>query len=108
MPDPSLLGDRLEKLLQVKKFPPPTGFAARSVVRDPDRYVQTYFGWSGLGVHFVGDGARRDEDGYFWITGRVDDVFNVSGHRLSTAEIESAFVSRPAVRTPCLVSAGKR
>ena len=52
--------------------------------------------------------ASRNENGYFWITGRVDDVVNVPGHRLSTAEIGSALVSHPAVRTPCLVSAGKR
>ena len=108
MPDPSLLGDRLEKLLQVEKFPPPVGFAARSVVSDPDRYVQTYFDRFGPRVYFAGDGARRDENGYFWIIGRVDDVINVSGHRLSAAEIESALVSHPTVRTPCLVSAGKR
>jgi len=106
MPGPSLLGNCLEKLLQVEKFPP-AGFAARSVVSDPDRYVQTYFDRFGPRVYFVGDGARRDENGYFWITGRVDDVINVSGHRLSTAEIESALVSHPAVRTPCLVRARK-
>jgi len=63
---------------------------------DPDRYVQTY--WSRFpGRYFTGDGARRDEDGYFWITGRVDDVVNVAGHRLSNIEIESALVAHPAV-----------
>jgi acetyl-CoA synthetase len=56
----------------------------RTLYNDPDRYVQTYFGRFGPGTYFAGDGARRDEDGYFWITGRVDDVINVSGHRLST------------------------
>ena len=63
---------------------------------DPDRYVKTY--WSRFpGRYFTGDGARRDEDGYFWITGRVDDVVNVAGHRLSNIEIESALVAHPAV-----------
>ncbi|MDR5683275.1 MAG: acetate--CoA ligase [Armatimonadota bacterium] len=63
---------------------------------DPDRYVQTY--WSRFpGRYFTGDGARRDEDGYYWIQGRVDDVVNVAGHRLSNIEIESALVAHPAV-----------
>jgi acetyl-CoA synthetase len=71
---------------------------------DPDRYVQTYFGRFGAGTYFAGDGARRDEDGYFWITGRVDDVINVSGHRLSTAEIESALVSHPVVAEAAVIA----
>ena len=63
---------------------------------DPDRYVQQY--WSKFpGYYLTGDSARRDEDGYFWIIGRVDDVIKVSGYRLGTAEIESALVSHPAV-----------
>jgi acetyl-CoA synthetase len=63
---------------------------------DPDRYVQVY--WSRFpGKYFTGDGARRDEDGYFWIQGRVDDVVNVAGHRLSNIEIESTLVAHPAV-----------
>ncbi len=62
---------------------------ARSLYRDHDRFVQTYFS-TFKGLYFTGDGARRDKDGYYWITGRVDDVINVSGHRLGTAEIESA------------------
>lgn len=61
----------------------------RTVYKDHARFVQTYFS-SFKGMYFTGDGARRDEDGYYWITGRVDDVINVSGHRLGTAEIESA------------------
>jgi acetyl-CoA synthetase len=69
----------------------------RTLYEDPKRYVKTYFNRFGPRTYFAGDGARRDEDGYFWITGRVDDVINVSGHRLSTAEIESALVSHPAV-----------
>jgi acetyl-CoA synthetase len=63
---------------------------------DDDRYVETY--WSRFpGLYFTGDGARQDEDGYFWITGRVDDVVNVAGHRLSNIEIESSLVAHPAV-----------
>jgi acetyl-CoA synthetase len=69
----------------------------RTLYRDPERFVQTYFARFGPRVYLVGDGARRDEDGYFWITGRIDDVINVSGHRLSTAEIESALVAHPTV-----------
>jgi len=68
----------------------------RTIYKDPDRYVTQY--WSRYpGVYFTGDSARRDEDGYFWIIGRVDDVLKVSGYRLGTAEIESALVSHPAV-----------
>jgi acetyl-CoA synthetase len=68
----------------------------RTIYKDPDRYVQQY--WSKYpGVYFTGDSARRTEDGYFWIIGRVDDVIKVSGYRLGTAEIESALVSHPAV-----------
>ncbi|NNC48176.1 MAG: acetate--CoA ligase [Sphingomonas sp.] len=64
---------------------------ARTVYRDHDRFVQTYFS-TYRGKYFTGDGCRRDEDGYYWITGRVDDVINVSGHRMGTAEVESALV----------------
>ena len=74
----------------------------RTIYGDPDRYVQTY--WSQIpGVYFTGDGARRDEDGYFWIMGRVDDVVNVAGHRLGTMEIESALVSHAAVAEAAVV-----
>ena len=76
----------------------------RTLYNDSDRYVQTYFGRFGPSTYFAGDGARRDEDGYFWITGRVDDVINVSGHRLSTAEIESALVSHPAVAEAAVIA----
>jgi acetyl-CoA synthetase len=77
----------------------------RTLYNDPDRYVQTYFSRFGHRVYFAGDGARRDADGYFWITGRVDDVINVSGHRLSTAEIESALVSHPVVAEAAVIAA---
>ena len=78
----------------------------RTLYGDPDRFVQTYFSQFGPSVYFVGDGACRDEDGYFWITGRIDDVINVSGHRLSTAEIESALVAHPAVAEAAVIAAG--
>jgi len=74
----------------------------RTLYNDPERYHETY--WAKYGdVYFVGDGARRDEDGYYTITGRVDDVMNVSGHRVSTAEVESALVSHPAVAEAAVV-----
>ena len=79
----------------------------RTVYGDPDRYRRTY--WEhippkdGHYLYFAGDGARRDEDGYFWVMGRVDDVINVSGHRLGTMEIESALVSHPAVAEAAVV-----
>ena len=66
----------------------------RTVYGDHERFVQTYFS-TFKGTYFTGDGARRDEDGYYWITGRVDDVINVSGHRMGTAEVESALVAHP-------------
>jgi acetyl-CoA synthetase len=64
--------------------------------------VQTYFS-TFRGMYFTGDGARRDEDGYYWITGRVDDVINVSGHRMGTAEVESALVAHPKVAEAAVV-----
>ena len=74
----------------------------RTLYGDPDRYVQQY--WSRYpGVYFTGDGAKRDEDGYIWILGRVDDVMNVAGHRLSTMEIESALVDHPAVAEAAVI-----
>ena len=74
----------------------------RSVYGDHDRFVQTYFS-AYRNRYFTGDGCRRDADGYYWITGRVDDVLNVSGHRLGTAEIESALVSHPKVAEAAVV-----
>lgn len=75
---------------------------ARSVYGDHERFVQTYFS-TFRGMYFSGDGARRDEDGYYWITGRVDDVINVSGHRMGTAEVESALVAHPKVAEAAVV-----
>ncbi|MEZ4359779.1 MAG: acetate--CoA ligase [Kofleriaceae bacterium] len=74
----------------------------RTIFGDHERFTKTYFGEI-EGVYFAGDGARRDEDGYFWIMGRVDDVINVAGHRLSTMEIESALVSHPKVAEAAVV-----
>jgi acetyl-CoA synthetase len=74
----------------------------RGVFGDPDRFRKTYFS-TFPGRYFTGDGCRRDEDGYYWITGRVDDVINVSGHRLGTAEVESALVSHHAVAEAAVV-----
>ena len=74
----------------------------RTVFRDHERFVQTYFSQY-PGRYFTGDGCRRDEDGYYWITGRVDDVINVSGHRMGTAEVESALVAHPKVSESAVV-----
>ena len=74
----------------------------RTVYGDHQRFIETYFTMY-KGLYFTGDGARRDEDGYWWITGRVDDVINVSGHRMGTAEVESALVLHPAVAEAAVV-----
>ncbi|HKX92798.1 MAG TPA: acetate--CoA ligase [Sphingomicrobium sp.] len=75
----------------------------RTVWGDHDRFFQTYFS-TYPGLYFTGDGCRRDEDGYYWITGRVDDVINVSGHRIGTAEVESALVAHPKVAEAAVVA----
>jgi acetyl-CoA synthetase len=74
----------------------------RTVYVDHERFVATYFEMF-KGYYFSGDGCRRDKDGYYWITGRVDDVINVSGHRMGTAEIESALVAHPKVAEAAVV-----
>jgi acetyl-CoA synthetase len=74
----------------------------RTVYGDHERFIQTYFS-TFKGLYFTGDGARRDKDGYFWITGRVDDVINVSGHRMGTAEVESALVAHEKVAEAAVV-----
>jgi acetyl-CoA synthetase len=74
----------------------------RTIYGDPERYKEQY--WSQIpGMYFAGDGARIDQDGYFWLLGRVDDVLNVAGHRLSTMEIESALVANPMVAEAAVV-----
>jgi acetyl-CoA synthetase len=75
---------------------------SRTIYGDHERFMQTYFS-TYAGMYFSGDGARRDEDGDYWITGRVDDVLNVSGHRMGTAEIESALVAHPKVAEAAVV-----
>jgi acetyl-CoA synthetase len=86
-------------LLVIRK---PWPSMARTVYGDPERYKRTY--WSDVpGCYFTGDGARKDADGYFWLMGRVDDVINVSGHRLGTMEVESALVAHPKVAEAAVV-----
>jgi acetyl-CoA synthetase len=86
-------------LLVIKK---PWPSMARTIYGDPERYKKAY--WSEIpGVYFTGDGARRDADGYYWLMGRVDDVINVSGHRLGTMEVESALVAHPKVAEAAVV-----
>jgi acetyl-CoA synthetase len=75
----------------------------RTVWNDHGRFFETYFK-TYPGLYFTGDGCRRDEDGFYWITGRVDDVINVSGHRIGTAEVESALVSHPKVAEAAVVA----
>jgi acetyl-CoA synthetase len=77
---------------------------ARTIWGDPDRYVETYFSKYGPEIYVAGDGAKRDDEGYFWLLGRIDDVMNVAGHRLSTYEIESALVDNPKVAEAAVVS----
>ena len=74
----------------------------RTVYGDHQRFIDTYFS-TFEGRYFSGDGARRDEDGYYWITGRVDDVLNVSGHRMGTAEVESALVAHTDIAEAAVV-----
>ncbi|HYU80146.1 MAG TPA: hypothetical protein VEK56_14250, partial [Vicinamibacterales bacterium] len=75
----------------------------RGIYGDPDRYVTQYWSRWSNDVYFTGDGAKRDEDGYFWLLGRVDDVINVAGHRIGTMEVESALVDHPKVAEAAVV-----
>jgi acetyl-CoA synthetase len=88
-----ILGNEVSGVLAFKRGWPGI---ARTIYGDHQRYLETYFK-PYPGYYFTGDGCRRDADGYYWITGRVDDVINVSGHRLGTAEVESALVAHQAV-----------
>jgi len=93
------VGDNEGGYLIIKK---PWPGMLRTIYNDPERFKEQY--WSQIpGCYFTGDGARRDEDGYYWVMGRIDDVLNVSGHRLSTMEIESALVSHPKVTEAAVV-----
>jgi acetyl-CoA synthetase len=75
----------------------------RGIYGDPERYVRQYWNKWGTGVYVTGDGAKLDEDGNYWLLGRVDDVLNVAGHRIGTAEVESALVSHPSVAEAAVV-----
>jgi acetyl-CoA synthetase len=75
----------------------------RTLYKEEDRFVETYFSRFGKETYLVGDAARKDDDDYFWIIGRIDDVVNVSGHRLSTAEVESAIVSHQKVAEAAVI-----
>lgn len=78
----------------------------RGIYGDPARYQVQY--WSKYpGIYFTGDGAKQDDDGYFWLLGRVDDVMNISGHRVSTMEVESALVDHPKVAEAAVIAEGK-
>ena len=112
MPFPGVEADILDEA--GNSVPPNTGgnlvikrpwpAMSRRIWGDPDRYVATY--WSRYeGMYLTGDGARRDDDGYYWLLGRVDDVLNVSGHRIGTMEVESALVSHPAVAEAAVIGA---
>jgi acetyl-CoA synthetase len=94
------VADGTQGLLVLKR---PWPGMLRTLYKDDDRFVETYYGRFGKATYLVGDAARKDSDGYFWILGRVDDVINVSGHRLSTAEIESACVSHPKVAETAVI-----
>ncbi|MBL4889279.1 MAG: AMP-binding protein, partial [Candidatus Lindowbacteria bacterium] len=101
--EPAILTESGEEapagLLAIKK---PWPGIMRGIYGDPERFKETYWSkWDG--IYFPGDGARCDEDGYFWIVGRVDDVVNVSGHRIGTAELESIFVEHPSVAESAVV-----
>ena len=75
----------------------------RTLYKEPERFIETYFGRFGPQTYLVGDAARQDADGYLWVIGRIDDVVNVSGHRLSTAELESAIVAHPDVAEAAVI-----
>jgi len=78
----------------------------RGIWGDPERYKETYWErFADLGYYFAGDGAKKDDDGDLWLLGRVDDVMNISGHRISTTEVESALVSHPSVAEAAVVGA---
>jgi acetyl-CoA synthetase len=110
LPMPGIIAD----IVDLKGSPVPTGHEGYLIIRkpwpsmirniwgDPQRYEDQYWGKM-PGIYFTGDAARRDEDGYYWVLGRVDDVMNVSGHRLSTMEVESALVHHPAVAEAAVV-----
>jgi acetyl-CoA synthetase len=94
-----IVGNNVSGLLAIKSSWPGQ---MRSIYGDHDRFLETYFSQF-PGYYFTGDGARRDEDGYYWITGRVDDVLNISGHRIGTAEVEGAIGKSTGVAEAAVV-----
>jgi acetyl-CoA synthetase len=96
-------GERVETGGGLLALTKPWPAMLRGIYGDPERFVKTYFSRWSDGVYFTGDGARRDEDGFFWLLGRVDDVLNVAGHRLGTMEVESALVDHPMVAEAAVV-----
>jgi acetyl-CoA synthetase len=93
------IGDGAGTLVLTRPWPS----MARTLYKERDRFIETYWDRYGRDTYLVGDAARRDEDGYFWIVGRIDDVINVSGHRLSTMEVESALVSHGKVAEAAVI-----
>jgi len=96
-------GERVETGGGLLALTKPWPAMLRGIYGDPERFVKTYFTRWSDGVYFTGDGARRDEDGFYWLLGRVDDVLNVAGHRLGTMEVESALVDHPMVAEAAVV-----
>ena len=96
-------GERVEAGGGLLALTKPWPAMLRGIYGDPERFVKTYFTRWSDGVYFTGDGARRDEDGFYWLLGRVDDVLNVAGHRLGTMEVESALVDHPMVAEAAVV-----
>jgi acetyl-CoA synthetase len=96
-------GETVEEGQGLLTLPRPWPSMLRTLYREEDRFVETYFSRFGKETYLVGDAARRDEDGYFWVIGRIDDVVNVSGHRLSTAEVESAIVAHEKVAEAAVI-----
>jgi acetyl-CoA synthetase len=96
-------GDEIDEGAGILVLTRPWPSMARSLYREDERFVETYWERFGRDTYLVGDAGRRDEDGYFWIVGRIDDVINVSGHRLSTMEVESTLVSNPKVAEAAVI-----
>jgi acetyl-CoA synthetase len=96
-------GDEIDEGAGILVLTHPWPSMARTLYKEKDRFIETYWDRFGRDTYLVGDAARRDEDGYFWIVGRIDDVINVSGHRLSTMEVESTLVSNPQVAEAAVI-----
>jgi len=96
-------GDEIDEGAGTLVLTRPWPAMARTLFKERERFIETYWERYGRDTYLVGDAARRDEDGYFWIVGRIDDVLNVSGHRLSTMEVESAIVSHPKVAEAAVI-----